>query len=89
MNIVPRAPFIGDVLDLPINRSITRGYYTSSKKLDTVIQEDKSMEPDVAKEKAKPRLGDNSLVEVLQKVLQTQESETMTKAMPSNLDYRK
>ena len=49
MNILPRAPFIGDVLDLPIDRSITRGYYTSSKKLDTVIQEDKSMEPDVAK----------------------------------------
>jgi hypothetical protein len=56
--------------------------------LSTKIDEDKSVMPDIVAN-AKPRLGDSSIMEILQKVLQKQESEKQVSAMPSNLDYRK
>jgi hypothetical protein len=87
-SIVPKAPYVGTVIDWPVDPRIRRSYYTDVLNLLTKIDEEKSVMPDIVAN-AKPRLGDESIVEILQKVLQQQKSEKQVSAMPSNLDYRK
>ena len=87
-SLLPSAPMVGDLLSWPVDRRIRRSFYTDKLDMSDKITEDKSVMPDIAA-KAKPRLGDNSLIEVLQKILQKQNSEKVEESMPSNLDYRK
>jgi hypothetical protein len=87
-SILPKAPYVGTVVDWPVDPRIRRSYFTDVLDLSTKIDEDLSVIPDIAAN-AKPRLGDTSIIEILQKVLQKQESEKQETSMPSNLDYRK
>ena len=87
-SIVPKAPYVGTVIDWPVDPQIRRSYFTDVLDLSTKIDEEKSVMPDIVAN-AKPRLGDTSIIEMLQKVLQKQESEKQEVSMPSNLDYRK
>ena len=81
-------PMIGDVLDRPVDPRIKRGYYTNTPNAMTKIAGEQKVIPDVVQE-AKPRqgLGDN-LMEILQKVVQSQGGEETKKALPSNLSWR-
>ena len=79
---------VGSLLSWPVDRRIRRSFFTDKLDMSEKITEDKSVVPDIA-EQAKPRLGDNSLVEVLQQILQKQGGAKMETSMPSNLDYRK
>jgi hypothetical protein len=87
-SVQPKAPYVGSILDWPVNPAVRRSYYTESTNALTKIAEDESVMPDIVKN-AQPRLGDNSLLDILQKVLQSQSSEKQEVSMPSNLDYRK
>jgi hypothetical protein len=87
-NIMPKAPYTGTVIDWPVDPRIRRSFYTDTPNMSTKIEEDTSVVPDIVAN-AKPRLGDTSIIEILQKVLQQQDSEKQVTAMPSNLDYRK
>ena len=79
---------VGSLLSWPVDRRIKRSFFTDKLDMSDKITEDKSVVPDIA-EQGKPRLGDNSLVEVLQQILQKQGGAKMETSMPSNLDYRK
>jgi hypothetical protein len=86
---MPKAIMLGTVIDWPVDPRIRRSYFTDTPNLLHKINEDKSeVVPDIVAN-AKPRLGDSSIIEILQKVLQQQDSEKQVSAMPSNLDYRK
>lgn len=85
---MPQAPTTGDLLSWPVDTRIRRSYYTDRLDARDEIKPDSFVTPDVVAN-AKPRLGDDSLIEVLQKVLQKQESAKAEVSMPSNLDYRK
>ena len=87
-SIVPKALYTGSVIDWPVDPRIRRSYFTDVLDLSTKIDEEKSVMPDIVAN-AKPRLADTSIIEMLQKVLQKQESEKQEVSMPSNLDYRK
>ena len=87
-SIVPKAPYVGTVIDWPVDPRIRRSYFTDTPNLSTKIEEEVSATPDIVAN-AKPRLGDTSILEILQKVLQKQDSEKQEISMPSNLDYRK
>ena len=89
ITLTPQAPFVGSILSWPVDRGIRRAFYTDKLDASDRIAEEQSAVPDIATEQKQPRLGDNSIVEVLQKVLQQQESGKVEKTMPSNLDYRK
>ena len=88
MTSVRPVPMIGDVLDRPVDPRIKRGYYTNTANAMTKIAGEQKVIPDVVQHaKPKPGLGDN-LMEILQKVVQSQGGEETKKALPSNLSWR-
>lgn len=92
-HLLQPTPPVGDVLSLPIDRSLRRGYYSNDPMARTVLQQAPETQPQIATpgtDGAKPRLGDQNLMELFKKTLQTAAQTTESKeAMPSSLDWRK
>ncbi len=80
-------PVVGDVLSIPIDPALRRGYYSNKPMADKVMETEKpAVDPQIAE---KPRLGDQNLMQLLKKTLAGAVETTESKeAMPSNLGWR-
>jgi hypothetical protein len=78
-------PVLGDVLSIPLDPKLRRGYYSSDPMAETPIKIEQQVDPKIGGET--PRLGDQNLMRLLKEF--TGSVETTKKAMPSQLDWRR
>jgi hypothetical protein len=82
-------PVMGDVLSIPIDPKLRRGYYSNLPMANKAIQIQEEVTPQIG-DGAKPRLGDQNLMQMLKKTLEgAVETAETAKAMPSQLDWRR
>ena len=94
----PRPPFVGDILDYPVDKTIKRAFYTDQPDMSTRIR----IDPGVTAEVKKPRLGDQSIMDLMKRMMSgggsvVEKKETTEDGMktttiaaaPSNMDHRK
>ena len=84
-------PVMGDVLSIPIDPALRRGYYSNLPMANKAIQVQEEVAPQLGQaDAAKPRLGDQNLMQMLKKTLEgAVETAESKKAMPSQLDWRR
>jgi hypothetical protein len=86
-------PVMGDVLSIPINPKLRRGYYSNMPMATKAIQVQKEVAPQIAKPSQtgeKPRLGDQNIMQILKKAVEGAVETTDSKqAMPSQLEWRR
>ena len=83
-------PVRGDVLSIPINPKLRRGYYSNKPMATKAIQIQKEAAPQIGKPGGeKPRLGDQNLMQLLQKAVEGVETTGSKQAMPSQLEWRR